>query len=1217
MVMMLVLVLATLTSGFVSQSAFAQRRRLEVDLLSQGETRQEIGLSEAESEKVAELLRTSTPDSDFFKPYLERIGEADDAEKDAIRKEMFAKREEMTQAGKAKVIESLTDEQKKNLRSLFLESARMRAFTDARVAKEYEVTEEQIAQITKIDNERRSAERKMDDDASNDDWAKFDTEWQNKFLAVLNEKQQAMYKVQATRAKPASVATGTSGSTGNGSPTTQGTTKDAVQQPAGESMGSFGASSQGGTKLIESFSFNFRNEMWERVLQMYADGAGLTLDLNQVPPGTFSHFDNNSYSAVKTMDILNGYLNRKGFVMIQKDGFLSVMNVDNGIPPYLIRDVSAAELLQVTPTLAVGENELANFKMDVDGMDAAKLAQEIEAVLGPLGSMVALTESKVLILTDVGANLRRIHGFLVDAKSKSKPDTLIFRSYFIKNMDAEEAEIAVMTQFGMRQNVQNVSAGNGPQSHSRTRQGQGGQGSQNSRSQSTQTSSSASTAAPLQIASDLRLNSLLITGTAVQHELVETILKALDVSEGPNGESLTRGRKGTYLEVYQVNNSDTAEVTKTLTAMNIPGVTVVNEDGRNGRIHIMATERQHEEVAILVRQLDGAGSTGSVAVIPLTSMDPISAAATLRSLFFADGDAAPTIETDLIGRRLIIRGNIESITQIRAVLADLGEDGSGVRPRGEGGLVRRFSLQGRNPEQFLQVLQQQWESQQGTKINIVVPNDDSPIRSRRTPDQEIGTDQRPGSPAANAPAAEQPSGRDWNPADRKATGDNISDWGWKSGNGSAQAGSRHLSGRQTSARKRTSHQSSSRATGSRVSTPHVSTSHVSIWQTAAVQEKNMTAPKASMKKSDVVVQLMGDDLLLVADDPSALDELEALLDMLHRSLPMKPEWTVVYLKQSDATEAADMLSQFFPSSSVSSPVGAASSSLLGDLGASLGNVGSNLLDATGLSGLGMSSSTLRIIPDIRTNSLFITGPQSMINDALSFLQVLDSDDVPNSQKDMEPRQIALKYADVSAVASVVRDVFSPYLEAPNQQRRQQANPLAAMFGGGGGGAAAPSATGVRMTLGIDTNTSTITINSNQEIYDEVASVILQMDQAAELAHPTVRSIQLRNTDAAVVQTMLRNLMPKVSVSSSSTSRTSSGGGGGGRSSSSSASQNAQNQLRQRALQQLQGGGGGRSGGGGATGGRGGGGGGGRTGGAGGGGRGGGGGGRAGGGGGGR
>ena len=331
----------------------------------------------------------------------------------------------------------------------------------------------------------------------------------------------------------------------------------------------------------------------------------------------------------------------------------------------------------------------------------------------------------------------------------------------------------------------------------------------------------------------------------------------------------------------------------------------------------------------------------------------------------------------------------------------------------------------------------------------------------------------------------------------------------------------------------------------------------------------MTAPKASMKKSDVVVQLMGDDLLLVADDPSALDELEALLDMLHRSLPMKPEWTVVYLKQSDATEAADMLSQFFPSSSVSSPVGAASSSLLGDLGASLGNVGSNLLDATGLSGLGMSSSTLRIIPDIRTNSLFITGPQSMINDALSFLQVLDSDDVPNSQKDMEPRQIALKYADVSAVASVVRDVFSPYLEAPNQQRRQQANPLAAMFGGGGGGAAAPSATGVRMTLGIDTNTSTITINSNQEIYDEVASVILQMDQAAELAHPTVRSIQLRNTDAAVVQTMLRNLMPKVSVSSSSTSRTSSGGGGGGgRSSSSSASQNAQNQLRQRALQQL-------------------------------------------------
>lgn len=1159
-VLLAILVGVTLLSDCVTQTAQAQRRRLEVDLLSESEIRQEIGLSEADSEKVAETLRSSTPDSNFFKPYLEKLKEAgDDKElQNKIRAEMFAKREEMTQAGKAKAIEALTDDQKKKLRGLFLESAGMRAFTDARVAKEYGVTDEQVKKIAEIESARRTAEREMDD-ATDEDWTKFDSEWQGKFLAVLDEKQQTMYTAQAKQAAPANTAIAAAPADAADA----GTAPSTMQQPAGESVGSFGAATKGDSKLVETFSFNFRNEMWERVLQMYADGAGLTLDLNQVPPGTFSHYDDNSYSAGKTMDILNGYLNRKGFVMIEKDGFLSVMNIDNGIPPYLIRDVSEEQLLQIAPELALGENELANFKMDVDGMDAAKVAQEIEAVLGPLGSMVALTESKVLILTDVGANLRRIHGFLMDAKSKAKPDALIFKSYFLTNMEVEEAEIAVMTQFGMRQNVQNVSAVNDFNSRSRTRTGAPTPTPQTSR---TPTPAAASGPA-IQIASDLRLNSLLVTGTTVQHELVETILTALDVSEGPGGEKLTRGRRGTYLEVYQVNNSDATEVTKTLTAMNIPGVQVVNEDGRNGRIHIMATERQHEEVAMLVRQLDGSGSTGSVAVIPLTKMDPLSAAATLRSLFYADGDDAPTIETDLYGRRLIIRGDIEAITQIRAVLADLGEDGTGVRPRGEGGLVRRFSLQGRNPEQFLQVLQQQWESQQGTKINIVIPGDDSPIRSRRTPGEEIGPE---GSPS-NAPAADKSRGasdKDWDPSNRKPGGDDISEWGWKSGNGS----------------------------------------QISTWQTAAVQAENAVAeqvgkaipqqPGFSQRgpaKSDVIVQLMGDELLLVADDPSQLDELEELLDMLQQSLPMKAEWTVVYLELADATEAADMLSQFFPSSSVSSPVGATGGSMLGSLGASLGGMGSNLLDATGLSGLGMTSSTLRIIPDIRTNSLFMTGPQSMINDALSFLQVLDSNDVPNSLKDMQPRQVAVKYADVDAVAGLLRDVFKPYLEAPPQQKGQQANPLAMMFGGGGG-AAGGTASGIRMTLGVDNNTSILTVNSNQEIFEEVESVVLQMDDAAQLARPTVRSVQLRNTDASVVQTMLRNLMPRVSVSSSSTggsSSSSNSSGGGDSKAQEAAAADAQNRIRERMIQQMQSGGaaGGRGGAapqGGARGGRGGG-----------------------------
>ena len=64
----------------------------------------------------------------------------------------------------------------------------------------------------------------------------------------------------------------------------------------------------------------------------------------------------------------------------------------------------------------------------------------------------------------------------------------------------------------------------------------------------------------------------------------------------------------------------------------------------------------------LIRQLDGLGSAGSVAVIPLTSMDPVTAAATLRSMFIRDGADAPTIEADLYGRQI----EVEFIDFIRA-----------------------------------------------------------------------------------------------------------------------------------------------------------------------------------------------------------------------------------------------------------------------------------------------------------------------------------------------------------------------------------------------------------------------------------------------------------------------------------------------------------------------------------------------------------------------
>ena len=264
--------------------------------------------------------------------------------------------------------------------------------------------------------------------------------------------------------------------------------------------------------------------------------------------------------------------------------------------------------------------------------------------------------------------------------------------------------------------------------------------------------------------------------------------------------------------------------------------------------------------------------------------------------------------------------------------------------------------------------------------------------------------------------------------------------------------------------------------------------------------------------------------------------------------------------------------------------------MLGSLGSSMSSMGSSLMDMTGLSGLGASSNSLKIIPDPRTNSLFMTGPQMMIKDALTFLDVLDSNDIPESLKDMQPHFIQVEYADVRDVESHLKEVFKVYTESQGGGRQQQQNPFAAMLGGGGGRGGDDAAQQVRMMIAADTQTSTLTVNCNQSLFEEVELVVRQLDESTRIANPGIRVIQLKNADASMIQQSISALIPRVSVSSSrtggsGTSGSNTSGSSGGDSSGGSSSNPQQDAFNR--MMQMRGGcgttpGGGRTGFGGGT-----------------------------------
>lgn len=130
-----------------------------------------------------------------------------------------------------------------------------------------------------------------------------------------------------------------------------------------------------------------------------------------------------------------------------------------------------------------------------------------------------------------------------------------------------------------------------------------------------------------------------------------------------------------------------------------------------------------------------------------------------------------------------------------------------------------------------------------------------------------------------------------------------------------------------------------------------------------------------------------------------------------------------------------------------------------------------------------------------------------MEEAEGFLEVLDSNNIPESLRDMQPRRIEVQYAEIEDIAAIVNETFKPYMEPPGG-RQQQNNPLGTgqMFGGGGG-AKGNEPQGVQMTVATDRQTSSLIISSSEALFGKVESLVLELDETARKANRTIRVVR--------------------------------------------------------------------------------------------------------------
>lgn len=1082
----------------------------------------ELALTDEQKARIEELVESSRTDFSQMMPLMMQMRSAEtDEQRDALRKQMAVLARAPAEKAESELKTVLSEQQYVRYKQAGRQRAGMRALLDERETADLGLSDDQKKQLEEKSREVFNQFRELRDLPEEEQQAKR-AEFEESLLSVLTPDQRQKWN-DGLGAPIEGIAPGQrprtdappSGGPQTAPPTVPSTAPPVASTPpvvapsGGPPMAQSGGPSAGGGDLLDdmlgaleskpagpaippinpnvasiadfgrgasdgpatSFSFNFRNAPWDTVLSLFAETAGLTLDPTVMPPGAFNYYDKNEYTPAQALDVMNGYLLPRGYLLLQRDRFLVVQDINQGVPPSLVPTVSTADLD------SRGGNEMVRVLFDTGQTPASELVNDVTALLGAQGKAVALGASNRLIVEGIVRNVLQVKTLLEDTTRPVGPDGLAFRAFRLNNINARDVEPLVKSLLGVETGLGSTSGSSSSRSSSsrgssdedRRRaffemmsRGRGGppgfggddrggdRGSSSGGSSQSQPTSANVTA---RVAVDDRTNTLLVTAKPSDLEIVSQAVKELDVDDDSVRSASRGGSDVPILRVYKIDDGDLGKIAETLTAM-VPGI-AINEDNRADQIHVVATPEKHREVAQMVAMITGDTLGHSVAVIPLSRMDAYSAGQIIINMFSANGEESiPSVQADPSGQRLIVRGSEGDVAQVRSLLLQLGETGEAVNlTPAQRGPVRELPLGGADPAETLRLLQRLWNAGHESRLEIVPSPGIDAVDDRPRPPQGAGDDSR------------------------ASYRQNKNNTYYVFQDGSADTSS-------------------------------------SVDEAAGDSNAREIAPGIS-------ATVIGDRLVISSSDVEALDSLESLAARLLTQTQSRTRWTVIYLQVADASETATMLGTFFPQASVGSSIIAPSTTA-------------------------PTTQQLQIIPETRTNALFISGSPAEVADVKEVLRILDSADVPAAYRDRVPRSIPVEYANVGEVASVLESVFADML--PRQTRSTSR-------GGFGRDEESTTLQPGQLTIGIDEATSRIVVSCNEAVFAQVESLVLDLDAAARDAKRSVRVVNLQNTDPAAVKGVLGTLLPQVSftTSSSRTSTSSSRTGGDSRGGSSSSS----------------------------------------------------------------
>ena len=857
------------------------------------------------------------------------------------------------------------------------------------------------------------------------------------------------------------------------------------------------AAASGDSQML---SLNFTANDWSSVLKWIATEAELSLQVDTMPPGTFTYRDPyRKYSVAESLDIMNGVLLGKGFTLVRRQRTLMVIDLGSGesaeVTRGLIREL--AQLVAPEQLNDRGDFELLKCLFLLSRMTAEDAQTQIKQLIGPQGSVVAMPAAGQILVTETGANLRLIRDMIERVENPDSSRTMRIATLSLQNVTAEEVLSIARPLLGLPED--------------------------------------SNTAEGINLSTDTFGNTIYATGSNDKLQLLRDIIAKVDTAPGENNPAAVAIEQPTFRS-HRILSSDpdlAMDVLQTLLA-GTPNVRLAL-DSKTSSIVASATPTDHMLIDQTLAEL--AGQSNQFTIIPLNRIDPQSAITTLERFFgkpaaatatdakAAVPNAGPIFYGDAFARTLMVRGSKQQIEQVQEIISKIEESGPSMDLLGD--KVKVLPTTGKTADRLIEQMQLMWAAQ----------NKNARIRVRN---------------------AGQDSARNDSPR-RAVLGDanRMVDEQAKPASNSVQQNDEPKSAsEQSDAPKRqpssSNRQPSANSNQSEKKFRYVQTNADELDESEAIPEINI------IRSPNGLIVTSNDPKLLAEFEQMAL----LLSDQMDSAVTEPTIFYLKFVPAASAAELLNqILSGKSASGGGGGLMGSMASSLLGEVGGGLvggllGGGGGSLTS----SGPGIASGATSIVADPRLNYLLVQANESDLQLIEQLINVIDQEDSPlQIETKGRPRIIPVVYSDATEIAKIVKEVFADRMtqaagggggggggRQPSPQDFIEALRGGGRGGnGGGGGAAAAPMKEATMTVGVDTRNNAIIVTGSNSLYLQVKELVELLDQGSEETQQAVQVVKLGgNLNASVMQGAIQSILgsqAKVKTSTDTAAPATSGG----------------------------------------------------------------------------